>query len=110
MRPLQTLLTRGVLVSCIVALHIPPAFSKDAWAVARSPKAFPGSCYVGEQPFAKTTSDQYSQILASKLASRKVACQKAKDLKTDEVDDDKGCFAYSTASIVDCKNEGVELK
>lgn len=109
MKPYWKLLTHSVLASCVICVHIPSAWSKDTWAVARSPKAFPGSCYVGEPPFPKPISDQYTQILSSKLASRKAACQKAKDLNTTEPTETDKCFAYSIDSITSCKKDGVNL-
>jgi len=48
-------------------------------------------------------------MLATNMDPRKVACQKAKDLKTNDPADLAKCFAYSTASITDCRSEGVDL-
>lgn len=97
------------LACCLIAAHTTNANAAGAWAVARSPQAFPGACYVGKPPFPRPVSDQYSQILASGLESRKAACQKANDLKTDDPTDSTRCFTYSTASVTDCKSEGVDL-
>jgi hypothetical protein len=85
-----------------------PAFSQ-AWAVARSPNAFPGSCFVGQLPFPSPVREQFSQILQQGLANRKAGCNAAKALKTDEPLEVTKCFTYSTATIVDCKSEGVDL-
>jgi hypothetical protein len=109
MQRIGTKTATALIGCCIFAFQGNPAHSENKWAVARSPQAFPGSCYVGQPPFPPPISTQYSQILVSNLDLRKSACQKAKDLKTNDPDDNAKCFAYSTASITDCKAAGVDL-
>ena len=48
-------------------------------------------------------------MLASDMENRKLACQRAKDLKTNNLNDLDKCFAYSSASITDCSAEDVNL-
>jgi hypothetical protein len=99
----------GYLMSFASLLVTVPARADGLWAVARSPVAFPGSCYVGIPPYPDPIGKQYSQILKTNIATRKAACQSAKDLGTDDPSDSGKCFAYSSASISDCKGEGVDL-
>jgi hypothetical protein len=99
----------GIATSALSWLYVTDARSEGPWAVARGTTAFAGSCYVGTPPFPDPFLAQYPQMLASNLESRKVACQKAKDLKTNDLGDVSKCFAYSSASITDCNAENVEL-
>jgi hypothetical protein len=49
-------------------------------------------------------------VLLATAKTRKEACQKAKDLKTEDITQDKMCQTYGPTTISDCKAEGVELK
>jgi hypothetical protein len=109
MKCLSRIFVFGLTTYALSWLQVTGARSEGLWAVARGTAAFAGSCYVGTPPFPNPFAVQYPQILASNLESRKVACQKAKDLKTTELSDLNKCFGYSSASITDCIAEDVDL-
>jgi hypothetical protein len=106
---MKTTITLLFVLGVMYVADLRCVHAAGSWAVARSPNAFAGSCYVGQPPFPDPINQQYSQILKPKLIDEKTACGAAYDLRTNDPTDATMCFAYSSDSIAECKKFDIDL-
>lgn len=95
------------LWSLCLALAGSVSVSADAhaenWVNSRA--VMSGACHVQKE----TSRPYIGELLPGTYPDEKSACQKAKDLNTDDADDKQKCFTYTKGATSSCKKAGVQL-